>query len=270
MLPGVRATSRSGGTAQDMRRRLPACDECEQDGYMISNLRYITRLLLGLGWDMGKPRRKLFAAAIAVAVLAGSAAVYGSDRQHAARLAAVDALEQRAEDLTELFGGVEKHYEMEIAPIERVLLGYRKDDPQLVRRVAVALVREARRAQIEPRLLMAVLLVENPWIDPTARSFVGAQGLMQVMPFHEGNWKPCAPRLDDVDANICHGAQIFAWNLKQTNGNVDRALLRYNGCVNGTNTPDCHLYPQHVYARAGKASVQAWRTASTGTMGASR
>ena len=29
------------------------------------------------------------------------------------------------------------------------------------------------------------------------------------------------------------------------------ALLRYNGCVRGTNTPDCHRYPSRVLARAG-------------------
>jgi soluble lytic murein transglycosylase-like protein len=237
---------------------------------MISNLKYFTRLLLGLGWNVGKPGRKLLVTGTAVMALVGSAAVYGSERDLAARMAAVDALEARAFHLTDLFSSVEGLYEQDIAPIEQVLLNYRKDDPQLVRRVAVALVREARRAELEPRLLMAVLLVENPWIDPSARSFVGAQGLMQVMPFHRGNWKPCAPRLDDVDANICHGAQIFAWNLKQSKGNVDRALLRYNGCVNGTNTPDCHQYPNHVYARAGKASVLGWRGNGTGTLGASR
>ena len=114
---------------------------------------------------------------------------------------------------------------------------------------------------------LAVLLVENPALDPSARSFMGAQGLMQVMPFHRGKWPPCEPRLDDVESNICHGASIFASYLKQTGGDVDRALLRYNGCVHGTNTPNCHQYANHVFARAGRASVHAWLVA--GTMGAS-
>jgi len=209
-------------------------------------------------------------AVLALFVIAAgvTAATYGRETQ-SVHLRAVDELEQRALRVGALLEGVEGVYEEQVAPIERVLLGYRNDDPQLVRRIAVALVREGRRTQLEPRLLLAVLLVENPWLDPEAESFVGAKGLMQVMPFHRGQWAPCAPRLDDVDANICHGAQIFAWNLKQTDGNVDKALLRYNGCVKGTNTPDCHLYPTHVYARAGRASVLAWR-GSRGTMGASR
>jgi hypothetical protein len=236
---------------------------------MIANIKYFTRLMLGLGWGFGRPGYTTAALGLMVMVLAGSAAVYGGDR-YAARLAAVDALETRAMHVGGLFENVEDVYEEQVAPIERVLLGYRSDDPQLVRRVAVALVREARRTQVEPRLLLAVLLVENPWINPTARSPVGAVGLMQVMPFHRGQWKPCAPSLEDVDANICHGARIFAWNLKAAKGNVDKALLRYNGCVKGTNTPNCHQYPTHVYARAGRASMLAWRTSSGGTMAASR
>lgn len=234
---------------------------------MIANIKYFTRLVAGLGWGSGKRTAKVAAAGLVVMVLAGAAATYEGDRELATRLASVEALENRAQHVSGLFDRVEDVYDEQIAPIENVLLGYRSDDPQLVRRVAVALVREARRTQVEPRLLLAVLLVENPWIDPSATSFVGAQGLMQVMPFHRGQWKPCEPRLDDIDANICHGAQIFAWNLKATKGNVDKALLRYNGCVRGTNTPDCHQYPNHVYARAGRASVLGWRG---GTMGASR
>jgi hypothetical protein len=233
---------------------------------MIENVRFFTRLMMGLGWGSGRPGSMAIAGLVLI-ILGGTAAVHGGNRSLAARVAAVDGLEARAQHVSGLFDGVEDLYAEQVEPIERVLLGYRSDDPQLVRRVAVALVREARRTQLEPRLLLAVLLVENPWIDPGAASPVGAQGLMQVMPFHRGQWKPCAPRLDDIDANICHGARIFAWNLKASNGNIDKALLRYNGCVRGTNTPDCHQYPNHVYARAGRASVVGWRG---GTMGASR
>ncbi len=171
--------------------------------------------------------------------------------------ASVDRLIERAEHVGRLWREVEQYYEREIAPIERVLLRYR-GDPVLARRIAMALVYEARAVQLEPRLLLAVLLVENPWLDPTARSPVGAVGLMQVMPLHEGRWPPCPSDLEDVEANICHGARIFAHAFRQTGGDIERALLRYNGCVRGTNTPDCHTYPYHVYARAGRASILAW------------
>jgi hypothetical protein len=233
---------------------------------MLDGLKYIGRLALSLGWRPPRPGRRAVLTATLAAVLVGAAGVYGSSSLDQTRPVRLDGLTQRALHMGELLGRVDRYYADEIAPLERVLLGYRSDDPQLVRRVAVSLLREARRTELEPRLLLAVLLVENPWIDPNARSPVGAQGLMQVMPFHRGNWKPCPPRLDDVEANICHGASIFAAYLRQERGNVDRALLRYNGCVLGTNTPNCHQYPSHVYARAGRASILAWR--NLGTMSA--
>ena len=148
-------------------------------------------------------------------------------------------------------------YDSEVAPVQQVLLSYRNDE-DLTRQIAVALVREAHRANLEPEVLLSVLLVENPMLETRARSFVGAVGLMQVMPLHRGQWRACRPDLESIDSNICHGAQIFASYLRSSNGNVDRALLRYNGCVNGTNTPNCHGYPSWVYARAGKVSMMSW------------
>lgn len=169
----------------------------------------------------------------------------------------VDILEDRFQALELSWAELDDFYRTKVAPIERVLHRYGADDV-LAERVAVALVREANRAGLEPRLLLAVLLVENPWLDPAIRSPVGAVGLMQVMPLHLGQWPGCEPDLEDIDANICHGARIFAQYFKQTGGNVERALLRYNGCVRGTNTPNCHQYPYHVFASAGRASVLAW------------
>jgi soluble lytic murein transglycosylase-like protein len=234
---------------------------------MLGNLRYFCRLVGSLQWAP-RPRPRTVAAGLVLATMSASAAVYGGNAATAGfGTAGVEALLSRAQQLNALLDRTEMVYDDAVAPIERVLLQYRADDPQLTRRVAVSLVREARRTGLEPRLLLAVLLVENPWINPDARSPVGATGLMQVMPLHRGQWPQCAPRLDDVDANICHGAHIFAAYLHKERGNIDRALLRYNGCVNGTNTPNCHQYPNHVYARAGRASVLAW---GTGTPGASR
>jgi soluble lytic murein transglycosylase-like protein len=173
----------------------------------------------------------------------------------------VERLTAKAESLKTDFDQVTDYYRSEVVPMERVLLRYR-DDPALVRRISVALVREANRTQVEPRLLLAVLLVENPWLKPRARSPVGAVGLMQVMPVHDGQWG-CGSNLEDIDTNICHGARIFANDLRRTGGDVERALLRYNGCVHGTNTPDCQQYPNRVFAKAGRAAILAWLTPRT-------
>lgn len=179
------------------------------------------------------------------------------------------ALEARVESVNGAWAEISDYYMNQVAPIRRVLLRYR-NDPELAERVAVALVREANQVELEPRLLLAVLLVENPWLDPEIRSSVGAVGLMQVMPFHRGAWSACKPDLEDIDANICHGARIFADYFRASAGDVDRALLRYNGCVRGTNTPNCHQYPYHVFARAGRASVLAWLETGSGPVAASR
>jgi soluble lytic murein transglycosylase-like protein len=169
----------------------------------------------------------------------------------------LDALEDRLRQVTSGWADLDEYYRSTVAPVERVLLRYGADR-ELAERVAVALVRESNVVGLDARLLLAVLLVENPWLDPVIRSPVGAVGLMQVMPFHRGQWQGCAPDLEDVDANICHGVRIFAHYFRQTGGDLDRALLRYNGCVRGTNTPNCHQYPYHVFARAGQASLLAW------------
>lgn len=151
---------------------------------------------------------------------------------------------------------VDRYYRDEVEPVERMLEPYHRDG-DWVRRIALALVREAHHTGLDSRALASVLLVENPWLDPDAVSPVGAVGLMQVMPMHAGGWGCVSTDLEAVEVNICHGARIFAAYLAR-HGDLDRALLAYNGCVKGTNTPDCHMYPNHVYSRAGRAAMERW------------
>lgn len=134
------------------------------------------------------------------------------------------------------------------------LLRKRTPDAARANRVAAALVREGRRANLGTTLLVGVLLTENPDIEPRATSSVGARGLMQVMPFHAGEWGCPSNDLFDIDANICHGVQILADNLKHSR-NLPAALQRYNGCVRGTNTPDCFRYAGKVYRYARRTAV---------------
>jgi len=128
-------------------------------------------------------------------------------------------------------------------------------DRALVRRISRAVAREAQRQQVPASLIAAVLVTENTTLKPEARSSVGALGLMQVMPMHAGAALCGSSDLTDVDSNICHGTMILARNLRRT-PTTRAALLRYNGCVRGTNTPDCHRYPSKVLARAGKVRQQ--------------
>ena len=130
------------------------------------------------------------------------------------------------------------------------ILSRRSSDKSLVHRISAALVKEGRRRNIGSQLLVGVLLTENPWLDPGATSAVGARGLMQVMPFHAGKWGCSSADLFDIDSNICHGVAVLADNLDRSRS-LKQALRGYNGCVRGTNTPDCWKYPQAVYRRGG-------------------
>jgi soluble lytic murein transglycosylase-like protein len=163
----------------------------------------------------------------------------------------------RAELMLRDMRGIEEFYRREVQPIEQILRPFH-DDEVWVRQVALALVHEGHRSNIDPRVLASVVLVENPMLDADILSSQGAVGLMQVMPFHAGHWGCGSNDLTDPDVNVCHGARIFRDYLARADGNIDRALLAYNGCVRGLNTPDCNFYPSKVYSNAGRAALRAW------------
>lgn len=198
------------------------------------------------------PRRVLFPAPPTSPGASGpavTAPVGAADRSIAQRL---DRLERRIASVEAEGQALMIFHRRSIAPVTALLERRTAGDPATARRAALALVREGRAAGVDPRLLTAVLLVENPWLDPAARSPVGAIGLMQVMPFHAGRWGCQGDDLEHPETNICHGARILAAAIRGTR-NLETALLRYNGCRYGTNTRDCRQYPHWVYGRSGPA-----------------
>ena len=76
-------------------------------------------------------------------------------------------LENRLNVLDDGLARVNEIYERDVKPVEDVLRFYSSDDT-LVRRIAVALVRESGVVNVDPRVLTSVLLVENPWLNPSA------------------------------------------------------------------------------------------------------
>jgi soluble lytic murein transglycosylase-like protein len=128
-------------------------------------------------------------------------------------------------------------------------------DRTLAFRIADAIVDQAQKENIDPALLVGVLLTEDATLDPRARSSVGARGLMQVMPLHGGKWGCGSKDLFDVESNICHGVQILRAALDGS-PNTRVALLRYNGCVRGRNTPNCHTYDDKVLKHADRAAAE--------------
>jgi soluble lytic murein transglycosylase-like protein len=128
-------------------------------------------------------------------------------------------------------------------------------DRALAFRIADALVAQADKEHIDPALLVGVLLTEDATLDPHARSSVGARGLMQVMPLHSGKWGCGSSDLFNIESNICHGVQILKEAMRSA-PNTRVALLRYNGCVRGRNTPNCHQYDDKVLRHAGRAAAE--------------
>lgn len=134
-------------------------------------------------------------------------------------------------------------YKNHVRPVEHSLSEWGVA-PDLARQVAWPLVEKAYEHGLDPATVVAIVLVESSG-QPDATSFVGARGLMQIMPLHQGHWD-CGPDMYDIEANLCYGTSILKWNLNRFGGNERRALLAYNGCVRGTNTPNCHTYPDKV------------------------
>ena len=128
-------------------------------------------------------------------------------------------------------------------------------DRTLAFRIADAIVEQGQKEKIDPALLVGVLLTEDADLNPRARSSVGARGLMQVMPLHSGKWGCGSSDLFDVESNICHGVQILKQAMQDA-PNTRLALLRYNGCVRGRNTPNCHQYDDKVLKHAGRAAAE--------------
>jgi soluble lytic murein transglycosylase-like protein len=135
-------------------------------------------------------------------------------------------------------------YKTQVAPVERVLRR-RGLSPSMAKQIARPLVEEADNKNVDPALVVAVLIVESGG-KVTARSAVGARGLMQVMPGWVGTWRNCGRDLYDIKDNLCNGTSILAWYIEQ-HGTEREALLGYNGCVRGANTPNCHTYPDKIW-----------------------
>ena len=120
--------------------------------------------------------------------------------------------------------------------------------------IARVAVREAYHRRIPPALVFGVMLTENDRFRPNARSKVGALGLMQIMPrMWMPNLGPILGRnLKDDETNLRYGVYILKHFAKRTADTLDAqdvirvALLGYNGCVRGTNTPNCSGYPEKV------------------------
>lgn len=200
--------------------------------------------------------------AIGAAVLLAAGTVWTIRQQHPQFMKPGELLHLPAAVVTAKLPGTEGYEpptdSAAVVETQRVAYSLRKytSDTTLALRIAQAIVVQGGKKNIDPALLVGVLLTEDAKLDPRAKSSVGARGLMQVMPFHAGKWKGCTSAdLFAIDSNICHGVSILADLIKRS-PSVSTALQRYNGCVRGTNTPNCHTYSGKVLKFAEQAATQ--------------
>ena len=110
-------------------------------------------------------------------------------------------------------------------------------DPQTRLSLLKRIHAEARRAELAPELVIAVIHVESGF-QRFAISSVGAQGLMQVMPFWKNEIGRPDDNLTDIQTNLRYGCTILKHYIDKEKGNLIRALGRYNGSLGKFKYPE--------------------------------
>ncbi len=99
---------------------------------------------------------------------------------------------------------------------------------------------EALRAGLDPELVLGLIQVESAF-RKYAVSEVGARGFMQVMPFWITNIGTTEHNLFHLRTNLRYGCTILRHYLDIEQGNVFRALGRYNGSLGQPEYPNLVL-----------------------------
>ena len=112
---------------------------------------------------------------------------------------------------------------------------------------------EATRAGLDPQLVLSVVTVEGKF-NKYAIGTSGERGMMQIMAFWLNQIGNPNQDLFDVQTNIRYGCTILRYYLKRENGNLTRALARYNGALK---LPNYAGYPDRVFSAYNKYWVPA-------------
>ena len=115
---------------------------------------------------------------------------------------------------------------------------------------------EANRAGLDPQLVLGLIEVESGF-KKYAVSSVGARGYMQVMPFWVKEIGASEQNLFHLRVNLRYGCTILRHYLDMENGDLYRALGRYNGSLG---RPE---YPNMVRAAWHRNWLVAQHTASS-------
>ena len=119
-------------------------------------------------------------------------------------------------------------------------------DDFMRKRLLIRIQYEAIRAGLDPQIVLSVITVESRF-NKYAISSAGAEGIMQVMPFWLQQIGSSSQSLLSVETNIRFGCTILRYYLQRENGDLQRALARYNGSLGQTWYSDKVMLAYHKY-----------------------
>jgi soluble lytic murein transglycosylase-like protein len=105
---------------------------------------------------------------------------------------------------------------------------------------------EANRAGLDPQMVLGLIEVESRF-RKYAVSNAGARGYMQVMPFWVKQIGAKGQNLFHLRTNLRFGCTILRYYLDIENGNLYRALGRYNGSLGRPEYPNLVRAAWHKY-----------------------
>ena len=173
------------------------------------------------------PRRHSIALTLLLCVLAWpSQAMELTDEQQQLR-AFLDQTINSASSFEDRFDA-----EVWLVDMSARLQQYVEDDAQRLELLRM-IHSNATQAGLNPELVLAVIEVESHF-NRFAISRVGAQGLMQVMPFWKKEIGRPTDNLTDIATNLSYGCRILQFYLDKEKGRLSTALARYNGSYGRT------------------------------------
>ena len=116
-------------------------------------------------------------------------------------------------------------------------LGDRVPDAKTRRDFLITVHYEATRAGLDPQLVLGLIQVESRF-RKYAVSKAGARGYMQVMPFWVKEIGAREHNLFHLRTNLRYGCTILRYYLDKENGDLFRALGRYNGSLGQSDYPN--------------------------------
>jgi soluble lytic murein transglycosylase-like protein len=119
-------------------------------------------------------------------------------------------------------------------------------DAYMREKLLTAIQYESVRAGLDPQLVLGLVEVESGFRN-YAISSAGARGLMQVMPFWPRQIGTDTHNLLDMYTNLRYGCTILRHYIDIEQGDLFRALGRYNGSLGQSDYPNAVLAAWKVH-----------------------